>query len=144
MTGSDGMTTLKLYTMDQTRRMLPEGASAKGHAVGVRCKRAGATYVAGWPVAEIDQIRARREVVPTEVGDDPIEVYTFDQVLTLVSNLGWFPSLSNIRAKLAQAGTRALRGYSPPEKVVEAMRRPAGRDWRRQVSGGLAGRTFTE
>lgn len=143
MTGSDDAATF-IYTTEQVRRMLPEGASATQRAIGTRCRRAGATFMHGWPVDEIEQVKSRKDVVSVQVGDEPIRVYTLDQVMERLAHLGWHPSDDNFYFQLREAGVRAARGYAPPDRVKAAMLRPAGRDWRRNVKGGLAGRTFTE
>lgn len=141
---ADGSEHTLMFTVEQARKMLPAGAADNARAIGARCRKAGAEYVTGWPVDEIEQIvRGDQTVTRVVPGDEPLEVVTFAQVAEMVRDLGWLMTESSIRWHLSGRGTKAVRGYGPPDEVRKAMTRPAGSNWRQKVPGALNGRKFT-
>jgi hypothetical protein len=134
MAQSDDSATRLMFTTEQVRAMLPEGAADTAHAIGTRCRRAGAYFMWGWPVAEIRQVLERERVTPVVAGTEPLPVYTLEDVISMVHVLGWAQTDTAVRWHLQGTKARARRGYSPADAVLEAMERPGGKDWRKGMT----------
>lgn len=134
-------TPLDMFTTAQVRLMLPEGATDTERAIGARLKRAGATFIWGWPVTAIRDVLTGGFARPvTIVGTQPLKVYTFDQVTDLVrhSELDWSVTPTALRWHLQGKRVTARRGYVPADEIAEALRQGAGgADWRRGRKGPL-------
>lgn len=123
-----------MFTAGQVRSMIPDGEAVDSHTLGTRLRRAGARFMWGWPVAEIEQVLKRAAVTPVVIGEQPLEVYALEDVMPLTAALGWAQTATACRWHLQGTRAKARRGYTPTDAVLDAMNRPTGKDWRKGMT----------